>query len=111
MLHFSWTRIGIASIRACPVRNHRGVELLLEFPTQASDATLRVFRQLLRCCPVLQDIHRLASLVFEFAQQIFEFPFHLANLLALVLQSFQFQATTLPRYFLLTPAHFRALTF
>ena len=100
MFHQLRLGVRIATIRPGRVCHYCRVELLAEFTTQFRDPPLGIFGKLLRCCPFLNRIHRLAGMIFEIAQHAFQLLFHFADLRQLFLLAFHSQMRLLPLQFL-----------
>ena len=87
MLYHLRLRIGITPVGPGGMRHHGGIELLAEFPPQLGNTPLGIFRQLLRCRPVLDGVDHLPRLILEIPQQGFEFFLHLFDLRLLLFPS------------------------
>src|SRR5215471_3167792 len=80
MAHQPRLCVGIAPIGSADMRDYGRVELFAKLATQFRDSALRVFRQLLRCHPVLDCGNGFTSLILEIPQQRFELFLKLTGL-------------------------------
>ena len=101
MLYHSRLSVGIALIGTRAVRDDGGVELLAKIAAQLGNAAFGVFRELLRRCPLLDSIDRLARMILKIAEQALQLLFHFFDFGLLVLSTLGGESRPLAFNFLL----------
>src|SRR5438874_3254495 len=76
MLNHSRLSVGIALIGTRAVRDYSGIELLAKVAAQLGNAAFGVFRELLRRCPLLDGVDRLARMILKIAEKTLQLFFH-----------------------------------
>ena len=76
MLYHSRLSVGIAPVCARTVCDYGRVELLAKIAAELSNAAFGIFRELLRRCPLLDGVDRLARMILKIAEQALQLLFH-----------------------------------
>src|SRR5262245_41819863 len=92
MLDLMRASVGIAAVGPGLVGHNTGIELLFEFAAQLGHPLLGLLGKLLLGGALLHAIHRLPSLVFEFAEQRLDLALIVACLLPLLVRPLGLQA-------------------
>ena len=104
MLHHLRLSMRIALVRASTVGYDCRIKLFAKFTAQLADAAFGIFGELLRRCPILDSIYRLACVIFEIAQQALQLLLHFSDFGLLLFLAFSGQC----RFFVVPDSSSRA---